>query len=175
MKWSFRFVSGLLFLASVIGMSFALFLEHVQGLEPCPLCVFQRIGLIGLSIISLIALIHNPASNWGKRLYALLGTLSILWSAGVAARHIWLQNLPPDKVPSCGPGLDYWVETLPLKSVFEQVLTGSGECAKVDWTFLGQSLPVWSLVFFTVLTLLSLWQLIRKYPSKPVPRLRDKF
>ena len=175
MKWSFRFVSGLLFLASVIGMSFALFLEHVQGLEPCPLCVFQRIGLIGLVIISLIALIHNPASNWGKRIYAFLGTLSILWSAGVAARHIWLQNLPPDKVPSCGPGLDYWVETLPLKSVFEQVLTGSGECAKVDWTFLGQSLPVWSLVFFTVLTLLSLWQLIRKYPSKPVPRLRDKF
>ncbi len=175
MKWSFRFVSGLLFLASVIGMSFALFLEHVQGLEPCPLCVFQRIGLIGLGIISLIALIHNPASNWGKRIYAFLGTLSILWSAGVAARHIWLQNLPPDKVPSCGPGLDYWVETLPLKSVFEQVLTGSGECAKVDWTFLGQSLPVWSLVFFAVLTLLSLWQLIRKYPSKPVPRLRDKF
>ena len=175
MKWSFRFVSGLLFLASVIGMSFALFLEHVQGLEPCPLCVFQRIGLIGLGIISLIALIHNPASNWGKRIYAFLGTLSILWSAGVAARHIWLQNLPPDKVPSCGPGLDYWVETLPLKSVFEQVLTGSGECAKVDWTFLGQSLPVWSLVFFTVLTLLSLWQLLRKYPSKPVPRLRDKF
>ncbi|WP_180135459.1 disulfide bond formation protein B [Acinetobacter sp. YH12070] len=175
MKWSFRFVSGLLFLASVIGMSFALFLEHVQGLEPCPLCVFQRIGLIGLGIISLIALIHNPASNWGKRIYALLGILSILWSAGVAARHIWLQNLPPDKVPSCGPGLDYWVETLPLKSVFEQVLTGSGECAKVDWTFLGQSLPVWSLVFFAVLTLLSLWQLIRKYPSKPVPRLRDKF
>lgn len=175
MKWSFRFVSGLLFLASVIGMSFALFLEHVQGLEPCPLCVFQRIGLIGLGIISLIALIHNPASNWGKRIYAFLGTLSILWSAGVAARHIWLQNLPPDKVPSCGPGLDYWVETLPLKSVFEQVLTGSGECAKVDWTFLGQSLPVWSLVFFAVLTLLSLWQLLRKYPSKPVPRLRDKF
>ncbi|WP_180022324.1 disulfide bond formation protein B [Acinetobacter sp. YH16044] len=175
MKWSFRFVSGLLFLASVIGMSFALFLEHVQGLEPCPLCVFQRIGLIGLGIISLIALIHNPASNWGKRIYASLGTLSILWSAGVAARHIWLQNLPPDKVPSCGPGLDYWVETLPLKSVFEQVLTGSGECAKVDWTFLGQSLPVWSLVFFAVLTLLSLWQLLRKYPSKPVPRLRDKF
>ena len=93
----------------------------------------------------------------------------------MAARHIWLQNLPPDKVPSCGPGLDYWVETLPLKSVFEQVLTGSGECAKVDWTFLGQSLPVWSLVFFAVLTLLSLWQLLRKYPSKPVPRLRDKF
>ncbi|KAB0628470.1 disulfide bond formation protein B [Acinetobacter gandensis] len=175
MKWSFRFVNGLLFVASVIGMSFALFLEHVQGLEPCPLCVFQRVGLIGLGIISLIAFLHNPASNFGKRIYALLGSLSILWSAGVAARHIWLQNLPPDKVPSCGPGLDYWVETLPMKAVFEQVLTGSGECAKVDWTFLGQSLPVWSFVFFAVLALISLWQLLRKYQTAPVKRLRDKY
>ncbi|KGT47825.1 MULTISPECIES: disulfide bond formation protein B [Acinetobacter] len=175
MKWGFRFVSGALFVASVLGMTFALYLEHVQGLEPCPLCVFQRIGLIGLGIISLIALLHNPKSNAGKRLYAFLGSLSILWSAGVAARHVWLQSLPPDKVPSCGPGLDYWLETLPMKSVLQQVLTGSGECAKVDWTFLGQSLPVWSLVFFSILLLVSLWQLFRKYQTKPVQRLRDKY
>ncbi len=69
-----------------------------------------------------------------KRLYALLGSLSILWSVGVAARHVWLQNLPPDQVPSCGPGLDYWLETLPMKSVLQQVLNGSGECAAIDWT-----------------------------------------
>lgn len=164
MRLSYRLLNGLLFLASVIGMSFALYLEHVQGLEPCPLCVFQRVGLIGLGLISLIALLHNPVSNGIKRVYALLASLSILWSAGVAARHVWLQSLPPDKVPSCGPGLDYWIDTLPLKSVFEQVLTGSGECAKVDWTFLGQSLPVWSFVFFALLALFSLWQLLRKYP-----------
>ena len=175
MKWSFRFVSGLLFLASVIGMAFALFLEHVQGLNPCPLCVFQRVGLIGLGIISLIAFVHNPSANVGKRIYALLGSLSILWSAGVAARHVWLQNLPPDQVPSCGPGLDYWLETLPMKAVFEQVLTGSGECAAVDWSFLGQSLPVWSLIFFGVLSLVSLWQLFRKYQTAPIKRLRDKY
>jgi len=164
MRLSYRLLNGLLFLASVIGMSFALYLEHVQGLEPCPLCIFQRVGLIGLGLISLIALLHNPVSNGIKRVYALLASLSILWSAGVAARHVWLQSLPPDKVPSCGPGLDYWIDTLPLKSVFEQVLTGSGECAKVDWTFLGQSLPVWSFVFFALLALFSLWQLLRKYP-----------
>ena len=175
MKWSFRFVSGLLFLASVIGMAFALFLEHVQGLIPCPLCVFQRVGLIGLGIISLIAFVHNPSANVGKRIYALLGSLSILWSAGVAARHVWLQNLPPDQVPSCGPGLDYWLETLPMKAVFEQVLTGSWECAAVDWSFLGQSLPVWSLIFFAVLSLVSLWQLFRKYQTAPIKCLRDKY
>lgn len=166
MQWqSYRIISGLLFLASVIGMAFALYLEHVQGLDPCPLCVFQRIGLIGLGLISLIAVLHNPKTNAFKRLYAFLGLASIGWSVGVAARHVWLQNLPKDQVPSCGPGLDYWVETLPLKSVFENVLKGSGECAMVDWTFLGQSLPVWSLTFFSVLALISLWQLFRKYPA----------
>lgn len=175
MKWSFRFVSGVLFVASVLGMAFALFLEHVQGLNPCPLCVFQRVGLIGLGLISLIAFLHNPKANWLKRVYAFLGTLSISWSVGVAARHVWLQNLPPEKVPSCGPGLDYWVETLPMKSVLQQVLSGSGECAEIDWTFLGQSLPVWSLLFFSVLLLLSLWQLIRQYQTLPVQRLRDKY
>ncbi len=165
MQWSYRLVSGFLFLASVAGMAFALYLEHGQGLEPCPLCVFQRIGLIGLGLFSLIAFLHNPVSNGVKRFYTLLGTLSVLWSAGVAARHVWLQTLPPDQVPSCGPGLDYWLDTLPLKSVFQEVLTGSGECAKVDWTFLGQSLPVWSLLFFCVLALVSLWQLLRRYPA----------
>ncbi len=166
MNWSrYRFVSGFLFLASVIGMAFALYLEHVQGFEPCPLCVFQRVGLIALGVVSLIAFIHNPASNIMKRVYALLGSVGILWSAGVAARHVWLQNLPPDQVPSCGPGLDYLVDALPLKSVLSQVLSGSGECAVVDWSFLGQSLPVWSFLFFTVLAVVSLWQLFRKYPA----------
>ncbi len=165
MQWNqYRVISGLLFLASVIGMAFALYLEHVQGLEPCPLCVFQRVGLIGLGIFSLIALLHNPKRNGIRRSYAFLGTLSILWSAGVAARHVWLQNLPPEKVPSCGPGLDYLVDVLPMKTVLQQVLSGSGECAVVDWTFLGQSLPVWSLVFFSVLSIISIWQLLRKYP-----------
>ena len=164
MQWrSYRFVSGFLFLASVIGMSFALFLEHVQGLDPCPLCVFQRIGLIGLGFISLIAFLHNPKTNVFKRIYSFLGLVAISWSDGVAARHVWLQHLPKDQVPSCGPGLDYWVDTLPLKSVFENVLKGSGECAIVDWTFLGQSLPTWSLLFFSVLALISLWQLFRRY------------
>ena len=94
MQWrSYRFVSGLLFLASVIGMSFALYLEHVQGLEPCPLCVFQRIGLIGLGLISLIAFLHNPKTNVFKRIYSFLGLAAISWSVGVAARHVWLQNL----------------------------------------------------------------------------------
>jgi len=165
MQWrNYRFINGLLVLASIVGMSFALYLEHVKGLDPCPLCVFQRVGLMAMGIFALIAFLHNPTSNLMKRMYALLATLSIGWSVGVAARHVWLQTLPPDQVPSCGPGLNYLIDALPLKTVLSEVLTGSGECAAIDWTFLGQSLPVWSLVFFSVLLLICLWQLFRTYP-----------
>ena len=165
MQWrNYRFINGLLVLASIVGMSFALYLEHVKGLDPCPLCVFQRVGLMAMGIFALIAFLHNPASNLMKRMYALLATLSIGWSVGVAARHVWLQTLPPDQVPSCGPGLNYLIDALPLKTVLNEVLTGSGECAAIDWTFLGQSLPVWSLVFFSVLLLICLWQHFRTYP-----------
>lgn len=116
MQWgSYRFVNGLLLIASIVGMAFALYLEHVKGLEPCPLCVFQRIGLIAMGLVALVAVIHNPVSNIVKRLYAFLATLAMIWSVGVAARHVWLQHLPPDQVPSCGPGLDYLVDALPLK------------------------------------------------------------
>lgn len=162
MQLNYRLINALLVLASIIGIAFALYLEHVKGLNPCPLCVFQRIGLMAMGLIALVALIHHPKKRWLRRGYSLLSTVAIGWSVAVAARHVWLQHLPPDKVPSCGPGLDYLVEALPFKQVLSQVLTGSGECAKIDWMFLGQSLPFWSLVFFSVLLLINLWQLIRK-------------
>lgn len=164
MRLNYRVLNFLLFMGSVVGMSFALYLEHVQGLNPCPLCVFQRVGLIFLGLFSLIALLHNPKNNALKRGYSLLSTLAIGWSVGVAARHVWLQHLPPDQVPSCGPGLNYMVEVLPFKRVLSEVLTGSGECAVIDWTFLGQSLPFWSLIFFSILLLISLWTLFKRYP-----------
>ncbi|WP_151979825.1 disulfide bond formation protein B [Acinetobacter guerrae] len=166
MQWrNYRFINGLLVLASIVGMSFALYLEHVKGLDPCPLCIFQRVGLMVMGIFALIAFLHNPVSNLMKRFYSLLATLGILWSVGVATRHVWLQTLPPDKVPSCGPGLNYLLDALPLKTVLNEVLSGSGECAAIDWTFLGFSLPVWSLAFFSVLLLICLWQLLRTYPT----------
>ncbi|MFU8927879.1 disulfide bond formation protein B [Acinetobacter puyangensis] len=163
MQLSYRVVNALLLIGSIVGISFALYLEHVQGLNPCPLCIFQRVGLIAMGLIALIALLHNPRKSWLKRGYALLSSLAIGWSAGVAARHVWLQHLPKDQVPSCGPGLNYLVEALPFKQVLQQVLTGSGECAEIDWSFLGQSLPFWSLLFFAALLLINLWQLFRKY------------
>lgn len=162
MRLTYRVVSLILFLASVAGMAFALYLQHYQMLEPCPLCIFQRVGLMGMGLVSLMAFIHNPAKRWVRRSYALLSTLFISWSFAVAARHVWLQHLPPEDVPACGPGLDYWLDTFPLRDVVHKVLHGSGECAAIDWTFLGQSLPTWALVFFSALLLLNLWQLVRR-------------
>ena len=163
MRWNYRLVSAVLVLCSIIGLTFALYLEHVQGLEPCPLCVFQRVGLIGMGLIALLAFIHNPISNAMKRGYALLAAVAIGWSVAVAARHVWLQHLPPDKVPSCGPGLNYLVDALPFNAVLKEGLSGSGDCAVIDWTFLGQSMPFWSLIYFSLILLICLWQLFRSY------------
>ncbi|MFZ3192937.1 MAG: disulfide bond formation protein B [Moraxellaceae bacterium] len=159
---SYRQVSFGLFLASVAGMAFALYLQHGVGLEPCPLCVFQRVGLMGVGLFALIAAIHNPQALWLRRVYAGLAGLSILWSTGVAARHVWLQHLPPEDVPACGPGLDYWLDVFPMKEVIQKVLHGSGECAVIDWTFLGLSLPTLSAAFFSVLLVGCVWQVVRR-------------
>lgn len=163
MKVSYRLVSGLLVLASIVGMSFALYLEHVKHLVPCPLCIFQRVGLMAMGVVALIAFLHNPKSSVMKRIYALLASLGVLWSAGVAVRHVWIQHLPADQVPSCGPGLNYLIDVFPMKDVLEQVLRGSGECAKVDWTFMGFSLPELSVVFFSGLVIVCFWQMFRKF------------
>lgn len=159
---SYRQVSFGLFLASVAGMAFALYLQHGVGLEPCPLCVFQRVGLMGMGLFALIAAIHNPTQLWLRRVYAGLAGLSILWSTAVAARHVWLQHLPPEDVPACGPGLDYWLDVFPMKEVIQKVLHGSGECAVIDWTFLGLSLPTLSAAFFSVLLVGCVWQVVRR-------------
>lgn len=159
---SYRKVSLALFLLSVAGILFALYLQHYQQLDPCPLCIFQRVGLMGMGLVSLVAFIHGPKKRVGRVIYALLSLIGIGWSTAVAARHVWLQHLPPEDVPACGPGLDYWMDTFPMQDVIKKVLHGSGECAVIDWTFLGQSLPTWSLAFFSGLLLINLWQLFRR-------------
>ncbi len=90
---------------------------------------------MAMGFVALIAFLHNPVSNAIKRFYAFLAGVAILWSVGVAGRHVWLQHLPPDQVPSCGPGLNYLIDALPMKTVLQEVLSGSGECAAIDWTF----------------------------------------
>ncbi|MGP5551857.1 disulfide bond formation protein B [Psychrobacter celer] len=167
---TYRNLQVFLVVMAVIGMSFALFfLQRYMGFTPCPLCVFQRIGLIVMGVFALMAALFHPKSM-AVRLVLWLGSLvGIGWSTVVAGRHVWLQHLPADQVPSCGPGLDYWLDTLPILQVFKEVFAGSGECAAIDWTFMGLSIPEQSLILFNLLLVvhgLVLWRIVRPIASK---------
>ncbi|HCH26700.1 disulfide bond formation protein B [Psychrobacter celer] len=167
---TYRNLQVFLVVMAVIGMSFALFfLQRYMGFTPCPLCIFQRIGLIVMGVFALMAALFHPKSM-AVRLVLWLGSLvGIGWSTVVAGRHVWLQHLPADQVPSCGPGLDYWLDTLPILQVFKEVFAGSGECAAIDWTFMGLSIPEQSLILFSLLLVvhgLVLWRIVRPIASK---------
>ncbi len=159
---SYRSLQVFLVVMTAIGMGYALFfLQQHMGLSPCPLCIFQRIGLMVMGGFALVAALINPKSKIIK-LGLWLGSLAgIGWATGVAGRHVWLQHLPADQVPSCGPGLDYWLDTLPMSEVLNQVFAGSGECASVDWTFMGLSIPEQSLIFFSGLIIVHSLILLR--------------
>lgn len=149
-------------LACVVAMVSALYLQHAENLEPCPLCVFQRVGVIGAGLFFLLAALHNPGAT-GQRLYNVLAALSAIGGAIVAGRHIWLQNLPADEVPACGPGLDYMIDVFPMQEMLRMVFSGSGECAEIDWTFLGITIPQLAMITFVGLLALSLLQIFRRY------------
>jgi len=131
-------------------MAYALYAQHGLGLEPCPLCIFQRVSVISLGAVFLLATLYNPSALTG-RIYAGLVLVAAGAGIGVAGRHIWLQNLPPDKVPACGPGLDFMLDAFPLAEVLNMVLSGSGECANIDWSLLGLSMPAWVVIALLVL------------------------
>ncbi len=132
-------------------------LEVILGMEPCPLCIFQRLVFLILGAVLLIgALIPG-------RTVAVAGLLSALAGIALALRHLWLQSLPPDQVPTCGPGLDYLLGAFPLADVVSMVLSGSGECAEVD-RVLGLSIPIWTLGGYLLLGALAVvmnWRVLR--------------
>lgn len=142
------YLGGALFSGSLIG--FALFLQYVKHEDPCPLCMVQRVIFIALLIVFALAALHGP-KRVGERIYAALIALLALVGVGVAARHIWLQNLPKDQVPACGPGLDYMLEVMPMAEVLKQLMHGSGECAAKGWIFLTLGIPEWSLLCYLTL------------------------
>ena len=145
------------FLACAGLIAFALYLQHQLGEDPCALCIFQRVAVMALGIIFLIAGLHNPGAR-GNRAYASLALVATLTGGGIAARHVWLQHLPKDQVPECGPGLSYLMETQPWLRVFQNVLQGSGECAEVGWTFLRLSIPEWTMICFVLFAIMTIFQ-----------------
>lgn len=151
--WRRSFLLGALVCAGLMG--FALYAQYVLQLDPCPLCVLQRVAVISLGVVFLLGAIHNPG-RIGSAIYALLIVLIAAGGASVAARHVWIQSLPPDKVPACGAGLSYMLETMPFYDVLATVFRGDGECAKIDWRFLDLAMPGWTLVFFLTFVIVGL-------------------
>lgn len=159
-----RLLNVLGFAVCAAMMGYALYVQYVMQLEPCPLCVLQRIAVIALGVIFLAAALHNPAGK-ARFVYAFLLTVATVGGIAVAGRHVWLQNLPPDRVPECGPGLDYMLETFPFADVLKMVFTGSGECAQIDWQFLGLSMPAWVLLWVVLLGGVGIWNNLRRGTS----------
>ena len=137
-------------------LGFALYSQYVWYLEACPLCIFQRVAFVWMALFAFLAVLHNPART-GQRIYAWLVVAGAALGALIAGRHIWLQNLPPGEVPECGPGLNYMLENFPLTDVLSTVLRGSGSCAEVSWSFMGLSMPMWTLAWYIGLALVTLW------------------
>ena len=136
--------AGFLICAGLLG--YALYAQFDLGLDPCPLCIFQRIGIAALGVVFLIAALHHPR-GWGARVYAALIALAALATIGVAARQVYIQHLPASAMPSCGAPLSMLMRFMPLTQVIRKVLSGSGECGIVNWTFLGLAMPAWVLIW----------------------------
>jgi disulfide bond formation protein DsbB len=148
-----RQINLLGFLGCVGLLGYAVYAQLALQLEPCPLCWFQRVGVALLGIVFLIAALHNPR-GWGTRAYVVLTGLAALATVGVAARHIYVQHMPPGSVPSCGAPLEYLIRITPyskLTQLFTKVLTESGECSAINWQFLGLTMPEWVLISAVVL------------------------
>ena len=151
------------FLACAGLLAYAYYAQFFLHLEPCPLCIFQRVGVFAIAIVFVLAGAHDPA-GWGRRVYAALIALMGLATVGVAARQLYIQSLPPGSVPACGASLDFMLKVFPLTDVLEKVLTGSGECAKIDWRFLGLAMPAWVLIAALGLSAWGLWANLRRRP-----------
>lgn len=152
LAWSFRLQCALGALACVALLGYALYLQYVAYLDPCPLCIFQRMAFIGMGAAFVLGAVHGPRSRGGRMVYGVLTALFAAVGIAVAGRHVWLQSLPASEVPSCSSmGLDYMLDTFPLGQVIAKVFTGSGECAAVDWSFLGFGMPAWTLLWYVLL------------------------
>ncbi|OIR00092.1 disulfide bond formation protein B [mine drainage metagenome] len=135
------------FVASFGSVGLALWIQTRYQLNPCPLCISQRIVLMGLGLLFLAAAIQNPV-QLGRRIYAVLHVVVALGGAGVAIRHWWLQAHRDTMIADCGVGFDYMFDNFPLKKALTLVFRGTGDCAAIDWTFLGLTIPQMALIAF---------------------------
>jgi disulfide bond formation protein DsbB len=136
------------------------YLQEYLGLDPCPMCILQRYAFVVIGVIALVAAIHGPAAL-GRKVYSGLIVLFALAGAGVAIRHSYLQHFPPLK-ETCGSDLEFLLNTFPLSQSLPKIFAGTGSCSKVDWTFVGLSIPEWALVWYLIFAGAALWAALRK-------------
>lgn len=157
--WTPRLVFAGVFVVCAALIVFALYLQHVETLEPCPMCILQRYAFIAIAAAALVGAIHNPRGG-ALVAYSSLVVLFALTGAGIAARHSWLQHFPV-KSFSCGADLGYLLNTFPLAKALPAIFSGTGECTKVDWRFVGLSIPEWALVWFVIFTAVAILAAIK--------------
>lgn len=167
LQWNFRaqFLLGFVACAGLLG--YAIFLQLQQGLEPCPLCIYQRLAFAALAVLFLIGALHGPRGRAGRQIHGVLAFLAAAVGVGIAARHVWIQVMPKDGMSSCGPPLSFLNETMGPLEAFRTVLTGTADCGNIDWQFLGLSMPMWSLVWFLLLAGWALHVAFRARGSRP--------
>jgi disulfide bond formation protein DsbB len=151
---SLRQTWGLVALGCISMLAFGLYLQHVVGLEPCPMCIVQRYAMVGIALLAMVAVFWHE--GWRGHVMAALGSVLALGGAFVAARQSWLQWYPPE-VLSCGRDFYGMVESFPLQRAIPMIFRGGGDCSKVDWTFLGGSIANWSFVAFVAM---AVWMLV---------------
>lgn len=158
---NYRLTNALLFAAPTSLLAYGYYLQYFAGQEPCPLCMTQRICFYLIALFALLA-IFNRRSLIAQRILASLGFIASATGLGVATRQLWLQSLPEDQVPACGPGFDYIINTFPLSEAVQIMFRGNGNCAEVTWTFLGLSIAGWAFIAFSGFIALNLIQGCRK-------------
>jgi disulfide bond formation protein DsbB len=162
LRWSYRAQFLLGFLVCVGLLAYAIFLQLKIGLEPCPLCIFQRLAFAALGLLFLIGALHGPRERAGRATYGVLAFIAAAVGIGIAGRHVYVQLLPKDMGSSCGPPLAFLSETMGPLEVFRTVRTGTGDCGNIDWQFLGLTMPMWSLVWFVLLAAWALFASFRR-------------
>ena len=153
------FAAGFAICAGLLG--FAYYLQYIEAQNPCPLCMVQRVAFYVLAAVFLLGALHKTARR-GAMVYGVLAFIVAALGAAVAARQVWLQNLPAHLVPSCGPGLEYMLKKFPLAETVTKVLMGSGECAEAGWKFWGLTIAGWSLFWLAALGLFALFLALRR-------------
>lgn len=144
---------GFISCAGLLGAAY--YFEYVMYLDPCPLCVVQRVITFAIGIYCLIAAIGQRWTTL-QLMMMLLVVVTGAFGVWVADHHVWIQNLPEDQVPACGPDLAYMMETLPMSELISRMLEGNGSCADVSWSFLSLSMPEWMRIWFAGYTLVGL-------------------